>query len=69
MFQLNNIRKVTEGKYLVDSLPCPSCDKVLTVEMEGSQLFAYNQGAFVQDVFPNMSAGNRERFMTGFCDP
>ena len=67
MFQLNNIRKVTEGKYLVDSLPCPSCGEVLTAEIDGPHLFAYNKGALAQDVFPNMSANDRERFISGFC--
>lgn len=69
MFTLNNIRKVTEGKYLVDSQPCPSCGDVLTAEIDGPHLFAYNHGALGQDVFPDMSPDNRERFMTGFCPP
>lgn len=66
---LENIRKVEEGIYLVDSLPCPKCGDVLTTQLEGAKLFAYNQGAYIQDVFPNLSAGDRERFMTGVCNP
>lgn len=67
MATLLNIRKVTEGLYLVDSLPCPSCGETLTTELEGPKLYAYNQGAYIQDTFPNLTAPDRERFISGMC--
>jgi hypothetical protein len=69
MATLLNIRKVVEGTYKVDSLPCPRCGDVLTLELEGAKLYAYNQGAYIQDVFPNLNSGERERFISGICNP
>jgi hypothetical protein len=67
MFKLENLTKVEEGHYKADSKPCPSCGNVLTISLESSQLFKYNQGAFIQDVFPHLNADDRERFMSGYC--
>lgn len=66
---LNNITKMEEGLYTVDSLPCPQCGDVLQVVLEGDGLFKYNNGASVQEVLPDLSAADRERFITGLCGP
>ena len=69
MFTLNNITKVEEGIYEVDSLPCPHCGKVWSAIVKGEQVFAYHQGAPAQEVFPEWDTSERERFITGYCDP
>lgn len=67
MFSLENVQKVEEGKYTADSKPCPTCGSVLTTTLEGTQLFMYNQGAFIQDVLHHLNADDRERFQSGYC--
>jgi len=68
MFTLTNLTKIYEGMYRADSLPCPRCQGVGTIEIEGRQVFMYHQGAPVQEVLYNFEPEDRERFMTGFCN-
>ena len=67
MFSLQNITKVEEGKYTVESKPCPTCDTTLTTPLEGQKLFMYHQGAYIQDVLSHLNADDRERFQSGYC--
>jgi|LauGreDrversion4_2_1035121.scaffolds.fasta_scaffold186460_2 hypothetical protein len=67
MFKLENVKKVEEGTYTAESKPCPTCGTVLTTTLEGSQLFLYNQGAFIQTVLSHLNADDRERFQSGYC--
>jgi len=50
MFTLTNPMKVMNDRYVVTSLPCPDCGTTKTVSISSEQLFAYNQGAYCQDV-------------------
>ena len=67
--QLLNINKVQEGYYSVDSLPCPECKTKATITIQSQQLWDYNQGEHAQTVLPDLSNGERERFISGLCDP
>jgi predicted RNA-binding Zn-ribbon protein involved in translation (DUF1610 family) len=69
MSTLLDITKIEEGTYQVSSLPCPQCGESLTLTITGPQLWAYNQGGYITDVFPDMDADNRERFISGVCPP
>jgi hypothetical protein len=70
MFTLNNITKTADLRgYYVDSLPCPSCADVLTVEIPSARLFDYNQGAYAYQVFPDHTPDVWERFISGMCSP
>ena len=69
MSTLLDITKIEEGTYQVSSLPCPHCDKSLILRITGPQLWTYNQGGFITDIFPDMNAGDRERFISGVCPP
>lgn len=64
---ITDVKKVKEGEYKITSLACPSCDKSLTITITGEQLFKINQGAYVQDALSTISAGDRERFISGYC--
>ena len=68
MFTLNNITKNDNLNYFVDSHACPMCDTRVTVEITPDKLFAYNQGAYAQDVLSGYDAGIREQFISGTCD-
>lgn len=67
MFTLDNLTKVKEGHYTAQSKPCPQCMARLTVSIEGTSLFKYNQGGLIQDVLPHLDTHDRERFITGYC--
>jgi hypothetical protein len=45
--------------------PCIVTKKMVSVEVPAEGLFAYRQGAFVQDAFPNLSKDDREFLMSG----
>lgn len=63
-----HIGKIKEGLYTASSKPCPMCNESLTIEITGAQLYAYNKGALIQEVLPDVSASDRERFLTGYCN-
>jgi hypothetical protein len=61
--------KIREGLYEATSIPCPSCKQVLTTEIPSQQLFWYNQNAPIAKVLPDLSLEDRERFISGYCQP
>jgi hypothetical protein len=61
--------KIREGLYKATSLPCPQCQQVLTTEIPSQQLFLYNQNAPIGKVLPDLSLEDRERFISGYCQP
>lgn len=68
MFALNNPVKLADlSGYVVSSHACPMCGDVATTVVTPQQLFAYNQGAYAQDVLPNLDNGQREQFISGTC--
>lgn len=46
---------------------CPMCGTMTKLEVESSQLEAYDNGALIQDAFPDSDAFTRECIKTGFC--
>lgn len=67
--ELRNITKIEEGTYTVDSLPCPDCNTVLTIELDGAGVFLYHKGASIEAVLPQLDEDEREQFITGYCAP
>jgi len=68
MFTLNNITKTADhSAYSVSSLPCPTCEDVITIQIAPEKLFLYNQGGYAQDVLDGFEPDTRERFITGTC--
>lgn len=48
-----------DGKhYYTFTGPCVMTGQTHSVTVKGSQLYAYNQGAKIQDAFPNLSPGD-----------
>ena len=68
MFTLNNIRKNDNLNYFVSSHACLMCGDSVTVEITPDKLFAYNQGAYAQEVLSEFDAGIREHFISGTCE-
>lgn len=54
-------------KVVIDTI-CPFCGQITSVAVEEKALIAYENGALVQDAFPNLSAGEREALISGLCD-
>jgi ribosomal protein S27E len=67
MAKIAKLEKIEEGRYNATSLPCPMCGDSLTIEMPTSRLFAYNNGASITEVFPDLNSAERERFISGTC--
>ena len=67
--QLVNIKKITEGLYSVESLPCPMCASKEILQLTGTQIPAYHNNALIQEVLPELHAETRERFISGVCPP
>jgi hypothetical protein len=68
MFTLNNITKSEDlSSYLVTSHACPMCGDRVTISIAPEKLFAYNQGAYAQEVLSEFDADTREQFITGTC--
>lgn len=66
---IGHIGKIAEGQYTISSPPCPACNEVLTLEIDGSLLYQYNRGASITTVLPNETDDTRERFISGYCAP
>jgi hypothetical protein len=43
------------------------CDTRVTVTITPEELYAYNQGAYAQDVLSDYDSDTREQFITGTC--
>lgn len=68
MYTLNNIVKAADlSGYYAESKPCPGCNYTTLVFVTPPQMFAYNQGAYIQDVLPTYENDVRERFISGYC--
>lgn len=46
--------------------PCVGTGKPYSVTVPAEGLYAYNQGAYIQEAFPDMSSGDREFLISGF---
>ena len=69
MFTLHNPTKLEDlSGYFVTSHACPMCGDRVTITVTPDKLFAYNQGAYAQDVLSDYDADVRERFISGICD-
>lgn len=72
--QYNNPQEAIEeasrlgSKYMAcASLICPTCKEPAYFALPVSAIKAYEAGALIQQAFPFLSADQRERFMTGYC--
>lgn len=45
--------------------PCPVCDKRSTVLLDNEAVKRWKGGAFIQQVFPTMTPGEREVLISG----
>jgi hypothetical protein len=68
MFVLNNPVKTEDlSGYRVTSNLCVGCNESITILITPQQLYAYNQGGYAQDVLPELTNEQRERFISGIC--
>lgn len=65
--KLLDIVPQAEGKYTANSLPCPECGDSLTIEVTFEQVDACVNGYPIQQVLPDLSLADRERFISGYC--
>lgn len=51
----------------IQTLCCPDCGQSKTLEVTKAEAVNYYSGALIQNAFPNLSADDRERLITGYC--
>jgi len=51
----------------VIAVKCPSCGEVYMLKVSNAGLLRYRDGALVQVAFPNLTADDRELFISGLC--
>lgn len=49
--------------------PCPGCDKQFKLDLDPAAVASWRDGAYAQDVFPELSVGERELLISGTCPP
>lgn len=65
--QITHVGKLDNGDYTISSLPCPSCSAVFTTEITSEQLFLINSNALIQQIGLELTAEQREQFISGYC--
>jgi hypothetical protein len=48
---------------------CPLCGSQETLTLDAAQAVAWTRGKLIQVAFPDLTPAQRERLMTGYCDP
>jgi hemolysin-activating ACP:hemolysin acyltransferase len=48
---------------------CPDCGIVNEFVVSSPSLQMWVRGDLIQDAFPELTADQREQFITGYCDP
>lgn len=48
---------------------CPFCGGASTFTLDAERVAAWRAGAYVQNVFPELSAADRETLVSGSCGP
>ena len=57
-------------EYITLNIPCSECGKFVTIKVKTVDYLEWNSPSrrHVQDVFPYLTAGEREMFITRICD-
>lgn len=58
-----------DHKVLIKTIPCPDCKSQEVYLVPEASISAYDAGAFMQEAFPMLNAGQRERLISGICSP
>lgn len=54
----------------VTTPPCPRCKKTEVIDIPGLEYMALNENKVaIQRAAPSLTAAQRERFITGYCEP
>lgn len=48
---------------------CPLCGTARVFDLDYGALTRWENGAMIQDVFPDLPAGDRETIVSGICEP
>lgn len=52
----------------IETQPCMVCDKTSYLEVEEESIILWQNGALIQDVFPDLTPSQRELLLTGTHD-
>lgn len=57
------------AEIVITTQPCPICNTTADIVVAKTDAEAWRRGAYIQDVFTYLSRGDRERLISGYCDP
>lgn len=58
-----------EHEYVFTTIPCPKCRGQENIAVKAPDLYRYQTGgAHIQNAFPYLTADQRERLMSGYCE-
>jgi hypothetical protein len=58
----------TDGDTTTIHATCPLCDDTKDIAVPTFGFHRWKQGALIQNALPEISAGDRERLITGYCE-
>ena len=54
--------------HILAEIRCPHCRRLYTLQLSKAGIEARENGALIQDAFPELTAGERELLISGTCD-
>lgn len=70
LFYADNFCTYTEDMtHYIYKGPCKFCKKPIQVAIPKAELYAYNQGGYIQESMKSVSVNDREFLMSGTCGP
>lgn len=58
----------SDAEHSTVAIKCPSCGNTSLLKVRNAGLLAREAGAMIQVAFPDLSAADREMFVSGICD-
>ena len=54
---------------VVKTCTCPKCHSEEVLVLDAKAYTAWQRGELIQRAFPSLTSAQRERLITGYCDP
>ena len=62
------IKYINERVIKMILIKCKICKKEYEINVQPEQIEEWRNGKYIQHAMPNLTAGERELFISGFCD-
>lgn len=69
MRYLSNCRVISKANDVLIIGPCISCKQEQQIKVSQTSVIRHGMGEYIQDVLPQLTPGEREFLISGFCEP